>query len=97
MPIDRDEVERIARLARIQLDAATAKQFGAQLETILDYVAQLDELSLEDTPSTTERPGESPHLREDRPHACLSQDEALRSAPDADDGHFRVPGVMERS
>ena len=35
MPIDQDEVARIARLARIQLDPATAKQFGAQLETIL--------------------------------------------------------------
>ena len=97
MPIDQDEVERIAQLARIQLDPATARHFGAQLETILDYVTQLDELPLEDTPPTTQLLGESPPLRPDEPQACLTQDKALRSAPDADDGHFRVPGVMERS
>lgn len=95
MRIDRQEVERIARLARIDLPPRAVERFREQLETILDHVARLDDLAVDDTRPTTQPLVEHPALRSDEPHSCLTRDEALAGAPDAESGLFRVPRVLD--
>jgi len=93
--IDRAEVRRIARLARLELDEADVDVLSSQLASILDYVAMLDELDLVEVPPTSHRLSDAGHaLREDAPSPGLGTAEALANAPDAADGHFRVPRVL---
>ena len=94
MAIDRDEVEHIARLARLELDAEAIQQLGGQLQSILDYVATLDDLDVSDVPPTAHAVSSDASLRADEPGPSLSREQALRSAADSEDGLFRVPRVL---
>ena len=94
MPIEANEVRRIAALAKLDLDDQQRETFRHQLESILDHVAMLDALdveSVEPTASTLE--AERP-WREDREHDSLPVTQSLRNAPDPSEGHFRVPKVL---
>ncbi len=94
MAIDHAEVRRIARLAHLELDADAVATLARELQSILDHVARLDELDLESVPSTASMPHDRRPLREDTERASLSNDDALRNAPDHAAGHFRVPRVL---
>lgn len=94
MPIDRAEVRRISELARLELDDAAVDSLSVELESILEYVALLDELDvsrIDPTGCAAETP-RGP--REDVVRESLTNDEALANAPQAADGHFRVPRVL---
>lgn len=95
MAVNRDEVLHIARLARLRLSEAEVETFGAQLSSILDYVEQLNELDTADVEPTTHAVPLVMHLRPDAVESRLSREEVLANAPDASDGHFRVPKVVE--
>ena len=95
MAIDRSEVERIALLARLELADADKERMAAQLSAILDYVAALQKLDLSDCAPTHFAPANA-ELREDAPDGRgLTTDQALAAAPDAEDGFFLVPPVVE--
>ena len=90
MTIDSVEVRRIARLARLDLHDAEVERLARELESILKFVAVLDEIGPGSGPSTLPgRPLEA--LRRDDPRESLEPDEALRNAPAAEAGFFRVP------
>ena len=95
MPIDVAEVRRIAALAKLDLDPATEERFRQQLQAIVDYVAQLDQIDLDDVPPFA--PGSRPGgpRRDDCVVPSLSSRDALANAPDAAEGHFRVPRVLD--
>lgn len=95
MAVDRDEVLHIARLARLRLTEAEVTTFQQQLSDILEYVAQLDELDTADVEPTTHAVPLVMHLRPDIVEPRLTHDDVLANAPDAADGHFRVPKVVE--
>ena len=96
MPIDGDEVRKITRLARLDLDASKLETFCHQLESILDYIAVLEEVDV-DTSAPGARPaGGGSGLRSDEPRSSLSVSEALSNAPDPGDGHFRVPRILKK-
>jgi aspartyl-tRNA(Asn)/glutamyl-tRNA(Gln) amidotransferase subunit C len=94
MPIDADEVLRIARLAHLDLDAETALRLAGQLQAILDYVAVLETLDVREVPPTTSASEKRPPLRADEPAPSLTAQAALANAPDAAAGLFRVPRVL---
>ena len=94
MTIGRDEVLRIAGLAKLELDP-TDNSLVDSLQSILEYVALLDEVDVSDVePTSFGAPGIS-RDREDEPRAGLTAEEALRNAPDGLEGQFRVPGVLD--
>lgn len=97
MAVDREEVLHIAKLARLRLTDAEVEAFGAQLSNILDYVDQLDELDTSGIEPTTHAVPLVMQLRPDVVEARLSREQVLANAPDTDDGHFRVPKVVEGS
>ncbi len=95
MTISNEQVQHIARLARLKLDPEEAERLKADLSGILGHFALLDEL---DT-STVEpmRHVVETHnvLRDDAVRPSLPQADALRNAPNHDGQHFLVPGVFE--
>lgn len=91
----RDEIARVARLARLALSDEEAGLFARQLGDILAYAEQIAAVDTSNVPPTGHVLNAAP-LREDRVQPSLSRDEALASAPDADrdSGLFKVPRVL---
>jgi len=87
-PVDADEVQHVADLARVDLDDSDADEFAAQFADILDYFAALDEV-----PAVDSDPELVNVMRTDEVEDGLSQDEALRNAPETEDGFFKGPSV----
>lgn len=93
--ITRQEVERMASLARLFLGAEEGERLTGELDTILDYVdalAAVDTAGVEPTAHPMEL---ATPLRKDRREMGLAPDAALRNAPDAAGTTFRVPKVIE--
>ena len=95
MAIDRETVERVARLARLELDPDELDRYGRQLGAILDYVAAIQELDLADVEPLARAAEESGVFREDVPRPSLARPEALKNAPERTDDFFVVPRVVE--
>ena len=91
MAISRDEVVHVARLARLALTEEELDRFAGQLDAILEAVGKVAELDLSDVEPTLHPLALSNVWAEDEPRPCLSVDEALANAPEAEDGAFRVP------
>ena len=95
MPLSPQEVEHIAKLARLQLTDAQKARYREQLEAILEHVAKLQELDTKDVlPTASVSVGQMP-LRADESRPGLSKDELLKNAPKQDDGQFQIPPVFE--
>ena len=93
--MDRDEVRRIAALARLELDDDALERTARQLAGILAFVETLQRLDLEGCEPSTFAPAGAP-LREDRPNGRrLTTAAALAAAPAAEDGFFLVPPIVE--
>lgn len=95
MPLSLQEVEHIAKLARLELTDEQKTRYREQLEAILDHVAKLQELDTKDvSPTARVSVGQMP-LRADEPRPGLSKDDLLKNAPKQDDGQFKIPPVFE--
>jgi len=93
--ISRAEVERIAALARLSLDADEVERMTADLDAMLDYVGSLAALDVRGVePSAHVLPLATP-LRPDRAERGLSAQAALANAPRAVGTTFAVPAVIE--
>ena len=93
--ISRDVVKYVATLSRLALDDKDTVTFQHQLAQILEYITQLKEVDTDSTPPTIHvLPTMKDVFREDVRRASLSQEEALRNAPDSVRGFFRVPKVI---
>jgi aspartyl-tRNA(Asn)/glutamyl-tRNA(Gln) amidotransferase subunit C len=90
------DVERVARLARIQLDAGEKELFARQLAGILAYAEQIQRVDTGEVEPTSHAPGHGGSMRGDDVRPSLARDESLAGAPDADvaAGLFKVPRVM---
>jgi aspartyl-tRNA(Asn)/glutamyl-tRNA(Gln) amidotransferase subunit C len=89
--IDRDEVLHVARLARLALSQEEIEPIARELSQVLDHVAKMGELELDDVPPTSHVVEMTGALRPDRPRPCLPREVALEQAPQADDEGFSVP------
>jgi aspartyl-tRNA(Asn)/glutamyl-tRNA(Gln) amidotransferase subunit C len=91
-----DQVERIARLAHLELTEEEKKLFARQLADILTYAEQLQALDTSGVPATAHVHPDLQAERPDGPRPSLAIDEAIANAPDASAsaGLFRVPRVI---
>ena len=92
----REDVERVARLARLDLDADEKDLFARQLAGILAYAEQIQRVDTAGIEPTSHPPGSSVSLRDDVVVPSLAREASLAAAPDADvkAGLFKVPRVM---
>ena len=83
-----EDVRHVAGLARVDLDDDEVDRFTEQFGAILEYFETLD-----DVPETDAEPDLVNVLRADETREGLSQAEALRNAPETEDGYFKGPRV----
>lgn len=96
MPVDFD-IARIAQLARIALSEEELDAYGEQLEQILEHAARVQALPTEGVEPTSHPLTMVNAFRPDEVTACLDRSEVLDEAPEAEDGYFRVPRILEES
>ena len=95
MAIGRDEVDRIAELARLAVPREHVDRMAAQLSSVLDFVATLDRLDLAGCEPTAFAPAQAP-LRADVPNGRrLTTEAATAAAPESQDHYFLVPPIVE--
>ncbi len=91
MPIERDDVLHVARLARLELREDEIERLTRELGAILDAVGKVAELDLADVPPTSHPLSVVNVWGEDEPEPSLSLEDALANAPDVEGALFRVP------
>ncbi|MFK8183891.1 MAG: Asp-tRNA(Asn)/Glu-tRNA(Gln) amidotransferase subunit GatC [Phormidesmis sp.] len=92
--IDIEQVRKVASLARLELTDAEEQQFTGQLNSILDYVQQLDELDTKDVPPTTRAIEVSNITRPDKLETFAAREDLLESAPEREEDFFKVPKIL---
>jgi aspartyl-tRNA(Asn)/glutamyl-tRNA(Gln) amidotransferase subunit C len=93
--IDQKTVHYIAALSRLHIDDGEAEKFAHNLEDILQYVHQLDQLDVSDVKPTSHVLEVENVFREDKVLPSLRRDEAMSFAIEHHDGHYKVPKVIE--
>ncbi|MBP2116406.1 Asp-tRNA(Asn)/Glu-tRNA(Gln) amidotransferase subunit GatC [Paenibacillus silagei] len=95
MSITVKDVQHVAKLARLQLSPEEEATFTEQMNAILQYAEKLNELDTENVEPTTHVLQVSNVMRDDVVKESLTQEEALLNAPEHEEGHFKVPAVLE--
>jgi aspartyl-tRNA(Asn)/glutamyl-tRNA(Gln) amidotransferase subunit C len=89
--ITREEVLHVARLARLALSEQEIEPMARELSAVLDHVATIGELDLDDVAPTSHVVEVTGALRPDVPVPCLPREVALAQAPAGSDEGFLVP------
>jgi aspartyl-tRNA(Asn)/glutamyl-tRNA(Gln) amidotransferase subunit C len=89
--ITRDEVLHVASLARLALSEQEIEPMARELSAVLDHIARINELDLEDVRPTSHVAEVSGALRADEPRPCLPREVVLAQAPAVSDDGFLVP------
>src|SRR5262245_25461710 len=92
--LTRKEVEEIALLARLHLDASELDQMQGELGAILEHFAALAQVDTTDVQPMTHAVPMDLRLRPDEVAPSLSTEDALRGAPVKQDGVFVVPAII---
>lgn len=95
MKISKDDVIKVAELARMEVTEKETEIFTDQLGNILEYIEKLNELDTENVEPTSHVLDISTPLREDRVVNWLTIDEVLQNAPESEDDFFVVPQVID--
>lgn len=96
MPIiDREQVRKVANLARLEMTAEEEEQMTAQLSSILEYFQQLSELDTTDVPPTTRAIDVSNVTRPDELQPYPDREALLQEAPEQDGDFFKVPQILQ--
>lgn len=95
MGIDRAAVDHIARLARLDLSEAERVRMQAELAQILGHAEQIQALDLDAVEPTSHSIPLSNVMRADEVRPSLTQEQSLQNAPEAHDGRFKVPRIIE--
>jgi aspartyl-tRNA(Asn)/glutamyl-tRNA(Gln) amidotransferase subunit C len=97
--VTKDDVQKIAKLARLEFNESEVDSYTTDLNNVLGYIDQLKEVDVTGV-APLENVNENVELndfRRDEFIATTTRDEALKNAPKAADGYFLVPKVMEQA
>lgn len=92
--IDRATVEKIAHLARLEINSAEEEEFAGQLSGILDYFEQLSELDTENVPPTTRAIEMQNITRGDSNRLYRDHEVLVQESPAPEGDYFRVPRIL---
>jgi aspartyl-tRNA(Asn)/glutamyl-tRNA(Gln) amidotransferase subunit C len=95
MSLTRDDVAQVALLARLRLSPAELETFTSQLNSIVDFVAQLQELDTDDIEPLAHGIEVRNVFRDDVRGPSLPREAALANAPKRNSESFLVPAVLE--
>tara|TARA_Y100001968_G_scaffold56878_1_gene47975 strand:- start:34 stop:321 length:288 start_codon:yes stop_codon:yes gene_type:complete len=92
--ISSSDVRKVAQLARLELPEDQIETYTAQLEEILSYVQQLQEIDTQDVPPTTRAVEVVNSMREDLVEINSFREDILNQAPHREGDFFRVPKII---
>jgi len=95
MNITKEEVEKVANLARLALTDGEKAAFARQLSQILTHVETLKQYDAKGVEPTATVPGQANVFRPDDVRPSLSIESAMANAPESVDGFFVVPKIIE--
>lgn len=95
MQISKDQVEKVAKLARLQVTEAEKDAFAKQLSQILTHVEKLNQYDTKGIEPTSTVLGQVNVFREDIVRPSLPTDKALANAPEREADGFSVPKIIE--
>ena len=93
--ISREDVEHVARLARLALDEAELERMRGQLNAILAHIDALRSVDTTGVEPTSHAVPLVNVMRDDEPSGCLPREAMLANAPDPAGDLFRVPRIIE--
>lgn len=96
MRIGKQDVEHVAMLARLEVSEAEKEAFSRQLSDILTYVEQLKAIDTEGVEPTATVVDSAGVYREDQVRPSLPREGALANAPEAAEGFFVVPKIIQQ-
>ncbi|SET39146.1 aspartyl/glutamyl-tRNA(Asn/Gln) amidotransferase subunit C [Oceanobacillus limi] len=92
--ISKDQVKHVANLARLEMNDQEAEMFTEQLSSIITFAEQLNELDTEGVDPTTHVLELKNVMRKDEPRKWITKEEAMKNAPDQENGQYRVPSIL---
>ncbi|SHF12321.1 aspartyl/glutamyl-tRNA(Asn/Gln) amidotransferase subunit C [Seinonella peptonophila] len=95
MSISKEEVQHVAKLARLTLTPEETTSFTQQLNQILDYAEALKELDTDGVKPMSHPMPEHNRMREDQVIPSIERELALANAPEQEEGMFKVPPVFK--
>lgn len=96
MTIDKETVEKVAHLARLELSAGETDEMIKDMSKILDFMAKLNEVDTSGVEPLVYMTDEVNVLRDDAVKQEITHVEALQNAPKHDDDYFLVAKVIEK-
>lgn len=96
MKVTESEVVHVADLANLELTDQERTRLVKDLSSILEYIDRLNELDTSDIPPMTQTMTEGNVMRPDELRDSLPRVAALKNAPNADSGFYKVPKVIEK-
>jgi aspartyl-tRNA(Asn)/glutamyl-tRNA(Gln) amidotransferase subunit C len=95
MKLSREEIQRVAMLARLRLTAEEEERFTEQLDKILQYMDKLNQLDTSEVQPLAHAVDIVNAFREDEVTNRPNVDALLANAPERDETFFRVPKIIE--
>jgi aspartyl-tRNA(Asn)/glutamyl-tRNA(Gln) amidotransferase subunit C len=89
-------VDKIAALAKLEFKGEEKEAIKGDMQRILNFIDKLGEVDTEGVEPLVYMTDETLKLRADEVDQDISQDEALRNAPDKDSDYFKVPKVLKK-
>jgi aspartyl-tRNA(Asn)/glutamyl-tRNA(Gln) amidotransferase subunit C len=93
--IDRKQVQKVAKLARLELTDAEVEEFTGQLGAILEYIQKINGLDTQNVEPLAHCLPISNVLRDDCVRESLGTEKALANAPERDEMFFKVPKILD--
>ena len=92
--ITKEEVKKVANLARLELNEGEINKHAEQLEKILDYIRQLEKIDTDDVPCTTRAIEVVNVFRKDEKKDSDCTEKLLELGPSREDKYFKVPKII---
>ena len=94
MKITKEEVKKVANLARLELNEDEINNHAKQLEKILEYIKQLEKIDTDDVPCTTRAIEVINVFRKDEKINSKFTEDILELRPSKEDNYFKVPKIL---
>lgn len=95
MAVSKEEIKKIATLARINLSEQEEERYAETISAVLDYMKILNEIDTSSVESTSQVTGLENVVREDVVKQTVDRNKLLKQMPQVEDEDLIVPGVFE--
>jgi len=95
MKVTLQDVEQVAKLARLEVSAAEKEAFARQLSQILTHMVTINEYDTSGIEPTASVLGQTNVFRDDEVRPSLTPEQALANAPEREAEAFAVPRIIE--